>query len=54
MTTAYQVADRKVGGGQVYSSVVHYLQTEISPRLFGPASDVLGQRLFEMCTSCYL
>jgi hypothetical protein len=51
IATAFQVADRKVGGGQIYSTVVHYLQTEISPRLFDPASDVLGERLFEAAAS---
>ncbi|OXM65326.1 helix-turn-helix transcriptional regulator [Amycolatopsis vastitatis] len=51
MATAFQVADRKVGGGQIYSAVVHYLQTEISPRLFDPASDILGERLFEAAAS---
>ncbi|MFJ9781061.1 helix-turn-helix transcriptional regulator [Amycolatopsis sp. NPDC101161] len=51
MATAFQVADRKVGGGQIYSTVVHYLQTEISPRLFDPASDILGERLFEAAAS---
>jgi transcriptional regulator with XRE-family HTH domain len=51
MATAFQVADRKVGGGQIYSTVVHYLQTEISPRLFDPASDILGDRLFEAAAS---
>jgi len=51
MATAFQVADRKVGGGQIYSTVVNYLQTEISPRLFDPASDILGERLFEAAAS---
>jgi hypothetical protein len=51
MATAFQMADRKVGGGQIYSTVVHYLQTEISPRLFDPASDILGERLFEAAAS---
>ncbi|MGW3993930.1 helix-turn-helix domain-containing protein [Amycolatopsis sp. NPDC004772] len=51
MATAFQVADRKVGGGRIYSTVVSYLQTEISPRLFDPASDVLGERLFEAAAS---
>ncbi|MEV6873957.1 helix-turn-helix transcriptional regulator [Amycolatopsis sp. NPDC051128] len=51
MATAFQVADRKVGGGQIYSTVVHYLQTEISPRLFDPGSDILGERLFEAAAS---
>lgn len=51
MATAFQVADRRVGGGQIYSTVVHYLQTEISPRLFDPASDILGERLFEAAAS---
>ncbi|MFD9889746.1 multiprotein-bridging factor 1 family protein [Amycolatopsis sp. NPDC059027] len=49
--TAFQVADRKVGGGRIYSTVVEYLQTEISPRLFDPTSDILGERLFEAAAS---
>ncbi|MEA5358748.1 helix-turn-helix domain-containing protein [Amycolatopsis sp., V23-08] len=51
MATAFQVADRKVGGGQIYPTVVTYLQTEISPRLFDPASDILGERLFQAAAS---
>ncbi|WP_370945381.1 helix-turn-helix transcriptional regulator [Amycolatopsis sp. cg5] len=51
MATAFQIADRKVGGGQLYPTVLHYLHTEISPRLFDPTNDALGTRLFEAAAS---
>jgi hypothetical protein len=38
MATAFQVADRQVGGGHLYRSVLTYLRSEISPRLFDPTS----------------
>ncbi|MGB3438775.1 MAG: hypothetical protein WBA97_08485 [Actinophytocola sp.] len=40
MADAFQAADRRVGGGQMYGTVVRYLRTEIGPRLVdatGPA-----------------
>jgi len=33
MSQAFQVADRKVGGGMLYPTVVRYLNTEVAPRL---------------------
>ncbi|MFL6122893.1 hypothetical protein [Actinophytocola sp.] len=33
MATAFQVADRQVGGGVLYAQVLRYLNTEIGPRL---------------------
>ncbi|MEN3315639.1 MAG: hypothetical protein V7605_1873 [Acidimicrobiaceae bacterium] len=41
MASAFQVADRQVGGGQLYSSVLDYLQRNIAPRLFD--SGAVGQ-----------
>lgn len=32
---SFRLADRQLGGGHVYRSVLHYLQVEISPSLFG-------------------
>jgi hypothetical protein len=33
MADSFQAADRRVGGGQMYGTVVRYLRTEIGPRL---------------------
>ncbi|MGH3648139.1 MAG: helix-turn-helix domain-containing protein [Micromonosporaceae bacterium] len=35
---AFRAADRKVGGGHLYPTVVQYLHTEVAPRLFGDGS----------------
>lgn len=42
---AFQIADRKVGGGRLYSSVARYLNIEIGPRLLD-AADPAGSELF--------
>ena len=36
---AFRSADLQVGGGHVYASVLRYLQTDVSPRLFGAGDD---------------
>lgn len=44
MADAFQAADRRVGGGQMYGTVVRYLRVEIGPRLVdatGPAEPEL-------------
>ncbi len=42
---AFRAADRQVGGGHLYATVVRYLQVELAPRLFG-ATNESGSRLF--------
>jgi len=42
---AFRTADRQVGGGHLYASVIRYLQAELGPRLFGAASDENGPLL---------
>ena len=32
---SFRVADRRVGGGHLYATVVKYLQAEVAPRMFG-------------------
>ncbi|MQS17332.1 hypothetical protein F7Q99_35420 [Streptomyces kaniharaensis] len=34
---SFRLADRQLGGGHVYRSVVHYLNTAVAPTLFGSA-----------------
>ena len=34
MSSAFATADRQVGGGQLYRSVVHYLKTAVAPHIF--------------------
>jgi transcriptional regulator with XRE-family HTH domain len=36
---AFRAADRHVGGGHLYGTVIHYLRTEVAPRLFGSTVD---------------
>lgn len=36
---SFRAADRKVGGGYLYATVVTYLQTAVGPRLLDPATD---------------
>jgi 8-oxo-dGTP pyrophosphatase MutT (NUDIX family)/transcriptional regulator with XRE-family HTH domain len=43
---AFRTADRQVGGGHLYASVVRYLQAELGPRLFGATSGQGGPELF--------
>jgi len=35
---AFRAADRQVGGGHLYPTVVNFLQTAVAPRLFGTAT----------------
>lgn len=43
---AFRAADRQVGGGHLYATVVRYLQTEVGPRLFGTVRDESGAAVF--------
>jgi hypothetical protein len=43
---ALRAADRQVGGGHLYATVVQYLQTHVAPRLFGSAADPDGLETF--------
>ena len=43
---SFRVADRQIGGGHLYATVVNYLHDEIGPRLFDSGDSSDGQRLF--------
>lgn len=43
---AFRDADRQVGGGHLYATVINYLHTEVAPRLFGNDHTKDGPRLF--------
>jgi transcriptional regulator with XRE-family HTH domain len=43
---ALRTADRQVGGGHLYATVAHYLQTQVAPRLFGSTADQDGLATF--------
>ena len=43
---AFRTADKRIGGGQLYHTVVRYLHTEVAPQLFGASTDTSGRRLF--------
>jgi tetratricopeptide (TPR) repeat protein len=49
---AFRAADRQVGGGHLYGTVVHYLRTEVAPRLFGSTLDDGG--LLTFCAAAAL
>jgi hypothetical protein len=49
---AFRAADRQVGGGHLYGTVVHYLRTEVAPRLFGSTVDDGG--LVTFCAAAAL
>jgi hypothetical protein len=49
---AFRAADRQVGGGHLYGTVVHYLQTQVAPRLFGSAVD--GGGVLTFCAAAAL
>jgi hypothetical protein len=42
----FRVADRQVGGGHMHATVVHYLQVEVGPRLFGNGSVESSREVF--------
>lgn len=43
---AFRAADKKVGGGHLYPSVIGYLQTAIAPRMFGGLSTSKDKQIF--------
>jgi DNA-binding XRE family transcriptional regulator len=43
---AFRTADKRIGGGQLYRTVVNYLHTEVAPQLFGASTDTSGRHLF--------
>jgi hypothetical protein len=43
---AFRAADRQVGGGHMYATVMHYLQHEVGPRLFGGVNREAGTSVF--------
>ncbi len=43
---SFRVADRQVGGGHLYATVVTYLHDEVGPRLFGSGESGDGRRVF--------
>lgn len=43
---AFRAADRQVGGGHLYATVINYLHTEVAPRLFGNDHGNDGPRIF--------
>jgi tetratricopeptide (TPR) repeat protein len=43
---SFRAADKQVGGGHLYATVVNYLYAEVAPRLFGNEHDGDGQLLF--------
>jgi transcriptional regulator with XRE-family HTH domain len=51
MSQAFQAADRRVGGGLLYTQVLRYMQCEIAPRLLDPAAGSAGSALFSAAAS---
>ncbi|MFI9811519.1 hypothetical protein [Saccharothrix variisporea] len=47
----FQLADRRVGGGALYPSILQYLAHEIAPQLMMPSSGVPVHRLFSAAAS---
>ncbi len=43
---SFRVADRQIGGGHLYATVVAYLHDEVGPRLFGSGDGGDSRRLF--------
>src|SRR5262249_26081564 len=43
---SFRAADRQVGGGHLYATVVKYLHAAVAPRLFGVEHDSDGQLVF--------
>ncbi|WP_405735132.1 hypothetical protein OG607_41990 [Streptomyces sp. NBC_01537] len=43
---SFRLADRQLGGGHVYRSVMHYLRTVVAPGLFGTEEQPSGEQAF--------
>lgn len=51
MSEAFQIADRKVGGGKLYGTVVRYLATEVAPQLLGTEGKASAADVFAAAAS---
>ncbi len=51
MSESFQVADRKLGGGLLYHSVIRYIKFEIAPSLVDPPRDCSTSELFSAAAS---
>lgn len=51
MSELFQCADRKLGGGLLYRSVVRYIRLEIAPKLLDPPRDCSSNALFSAAAS---
>ncbi|MGH3697758.1 MAG: helix-turn-helix domain-containing protein [Pseudonocardiaceae bacterium] len=51
MSESFQIADRKLGGGLLYRSVVRYIKLEIAPSLLDPPRDCSSGELFSAAAS---
>jgi hypothetical protein len=51
MSESFQLADRKLGGGLLYDSVMRYIRSEISPSLLDPPRDCSSSDLFSAAAS---
>jgi hypothetical protein len=51
MSDSFQLADRKLGGGLLYDSVMRYIRSEIAPSLLDPPRDCSSGDLFSAAAS---
>jgi hypothetical protein len=51
MSHAFQVADRRVGGGKLYGTVVRYLTNEVAPEILGVGRGVSAAEIFSAAAS---
>jgi transcriptional regulator with XRE-family HTH domain len=51
MSGAFQMADRKLGGGLLYGQVVRYIRAEIAPCLLDPPGSIPASDLFSAAAS---
>lgn len=51
ISDSFQLADRKLGGGLLYESVMRYIRSEISPSLLDPPRDCSSSDLFSAAAS---
>ncbi|MEU4802384.1 helix-turn-helix transcriptional regulator [Actinosynnema sp. NPDC023587] len=51
VSEAFQVVDRKIGGGALYGQVVRFLQDEVAPKLLAPPSGVTHYEVFSAAAS---
>ncbi|MGH3806639.1 MAG: helix-turn-helix domain-containing protein [Pseudonocardiaceae bacterium] len=51
ISESFQVADRKMGGGLLYRSVIRYIKLEIVPNLLDPPRDCSSGELFSAAAS---